>query len=59
MVTVSLVLVVRGHHMESFTQEGEEVVVRTRRAAQTCRYKKGEWSQCDTLLMVSILHPLR
>ena len=27
---------------------------RSRRSSLTCRYKKGEWSECNTLLMVNI-----
>ena len=38
--------------------DGEYVVIRSRRSAKTeevCKYKKGEWSECDQMLMVSLL----
>lgn len=42
--------------METFrnSPDGQHLLLRTKRAAkaQLCKYKKGEWSQCDSLLML-------
>ena len=59
--SLGLVLVVkgsqlRGFHLETFrhSPDGQHLLLRTKRGAQTelCKYKKGDWSQCDSLLMV-------
>ena len=63
MASLGLGLVVRashlrGYHVETFRHlsDGQHLVLRTKREAGTevCKYKKGEWSQCDSLIMVNI-----
>ena len=48
------------HYTEVFSssEDGQHVLVRARRSAEVCKYKKGEWSPCDTMVMVStvIIH---
>ena len=48
------------HYTEVFSssEDGQHVLVRARRSAEVCKYKKGEWSACDTMVMVStvIIH---
>ena len=69
LVSLSLALVVRGsglrgYHVETFrhSADGQHLLLRTKReagaAAVVCKYKKGDWSQCDSLLMVNINHQL-
>ena len=45
------------HYTEVFSssEDGQHVLVRARRSAEVCKYKKGEWSACDTMVMVSTL----
>ena len=49
---------VNNHYIETVKEyvDGEHVVIRSRRSAKTdvCKYKKGEWSDCDQMLMVSL-----
>ena len=49
---------ISNHHIETVKEhvDGEDVVIRSRRSANAdvCKYKKGEWSDCDLMLMVSI-----
>ena len=69
LVSLSLALVVRGsqlrgYHVETFrhSADGQHLLLRTKREAQAeavvCKYKKGDWSQCDSLVMVNIPHQL-
>ena len=50
---------ISNHYIESVKElaDGEHVVIRSRRSAMTevdvCKYKKGEWSACDQMVMVS------
>ena len=48
---------VNNHYIETVKEhvDGEHVVIRSRRSAMAdmCKYKKGEWSSCDQMLMVS------
>ena len=50
---------VGGYHVETFrhSPDGQHLLLRTKRGAKAelCKYKKGEWSQCDSLLMVNSL----
>ena len=52
---------ISNHYIETVKDhvDGEHVVIRSRRSAKTevdvCKYKKGEWSECDQMLMVSLL----
>ena len=49
-----------GHYVEmiSDSADGDHVMVRNKRSPDAvCKYKKGDWSQCDTLVMVCILSP--
>ena len=64
LASLSLALVVRGSglggfHVETFrhSPDGHHLLLRSKREAQTevCKYKKGDWSQCDSLVMVNIL----
>ena len=64
LVSLSLALVVRGsglrgYHVETFRHsvDGQHLLLRTKREAKAvvCKYKKGDWSQCDSLVMVIIL----
>ena len=46
------------HYVEIFssTADGSHVMVRNKRSPDSvCKYKKGDWSQCDTLVMVGII----
>lgn len=46
------------HYVEIFsnTADGSQVMVRNKRSPDSvCKYKKGDWSQCDTLVMVCII----
>ena len=63
LASLSLALVVRGYglggfHVETFrhSPDGQHLLLRSKREAQTevCKYKKGDWSQCDSLVMVNI-----
>ena len=38
--------------MEIVTEDGEDVMVRYKRSAGECRYKKGQWAACDKMTMV-------
>jgi len=42
------------HYTEVFSssEDGQHVLVRARRSAEVCKYKKGEWSPCDTMVML-------
>ena len=62
LASLSLALVVRGSglggfHVETFrhSPDGHHLLLRSKREAQTevCKYKKGDWSQCDSLVMVN------
>ena len=48
---------INNHYIETVKEhvDGEDVVIRSRRSAMTdvCKYKKGEWSECHQMLMVS------
>ena len=48
---------ISNHYIEivKHLADGEHVVIRSRRSAMTdvCKYKKGEWSECNQMLMVS------
>ena len=50
---------ISNHYIETGKEhvDGEDVVIRSRRSAMPdlCKYKKGEWSDCDQMLMVSLL----
>ena len=40
----------------SNTADGSHVMVRNKRSPDSvCKYKKGDWSKCDTLVMVCII----
>ena len=41
--------------MELLTEEADQITVRTKRSAEVCKYKKGEWAECDRLTMVNLL----
>ena len=45
------------HHIEIVRDigDGEHILVRSRRSVKTdvCKFKKGDWSACDKLVMVS------
>ena len=46
------------HYVEIFstTADGSHVMVRNKRSPDSvCKYKKGDWSQCDKLVMVCII----
>eukprot|EP00090_Calanus_glacialis_P012984 TRINITY_DN21616_c0_g1_i4.p1 TRINITY_DN21616_c0_g1~~TRINITY_DN21616_c0_g1_i4.p1 ORF type:complete len:229 (+),score=68.45 TRINITY_DN21616_c0_g1_i4:35-721(+) len=47
---------ISNHYIETVKElaDGEHVVIRSRRSALTdvCKYKKGEWSECDQMLML-------
>eukprot|EP00092_Neocalanus_flemingeri_P031711 GFUD01034445.1.p1 GENE.GFUD01034445.1~~GFUD01034445.1.p1 ORF type:complete len:188 (-),score=61.38 GFUD01034445.1:26-589(-) len=38
--------------------DGEHILVRSRRSAQTevCKYKKGDWSECDRMVLLMTRH---
>ena len=38
--------------MEIVTEDGEDVMVRYKRSAGECRYKKGQWAAFDQMTMV-------
>ena len=40
------------NHVEIVTEDGEDVMVRYKRSAGECRYKKGQWAACDQMTMV-------
>ena len=48
---------INSHYIETVKEhvDGEHVVIRSRRSAMTdvCKYKKGEWSACHQMIMVS------
>ena len=56
LATVSLGEVTRGHYVEIFSNTRDHVMVRTKRSSEVCKYKKGTWSECDKLVMVSLKH---
>ena len=37
------------------TEDADEIMVRTKRSAVVCKYKKGEWADCDHLTMVNLI----
>ena len=37
------------------TEEEDQIIVRTKRSADVCKYKKGEWAECDQLTMVNLI----
>ena len=45
------------HYIETVKEhvDDEHVVIRSRKSAMTevCKYKKGEWSDCDQMIRVS------
>ena len=41
--------------MELLTEEADQITVRTKRSAEVCKYKKGEWAECDQLTMVNLI----
>ena len=46
--------------MELLTEDEDQVIVRTKRSAEVCKYKKGEWGECEELTMVNLFqfsHP--
>ena len=55
LASVSLGEVTRGHYVEIFSNSRDQVLVRTKRSSEVCKYKKGAWSECDKLVMVSYL----
>ena len=56
LATVCLGEITRGHYVEIFSNTRDHVMVRTKRSSEVCKYKKGTWSQCDKLVMVSLKH---
>ena len=42
--------------MELLTEDEDQVIVRTKRSAEVCKYKKGEWAECDELTLVNVFH---
>jgi len=49
---------VQGLHVEVAQEFNEEVLVRSKRSASSdvCKYKKGDWSQCDQLTQLVTRH---
>ena len=41
--------------MELLTEDEDQVIVRTKRSAEVCKYKKGDWAECDQLTMVNLI----
>lgn len=37
------------------TEDADEITVRTKRSAEVCKYKKGEWADCDDLTLVDLI----
>ena len=56
LASVSLGEVTRGHYVEIFSNSRDQVLVRTKRSSEVCKYKKGTWSDCDKLVMVSLIN---
>jgi len=52
LASVSLGEVTRGHYVEIFSNSRDQVLVRTKRSSEVCKYKKGAWSECDKLVML-------
>ena len=59
LATVSLAEVTGGHYVEIFSNTRDHVMVRTKRSSEVCKYKKGTWSECDKLVMVSLKHCIK
>ena len=55
LATICLGEITRGHYVEIFSNTRDHVMVRTKRSSEVCKYKKGAWSECDKLVMVSYL----